>query len=101
MCELFDSKSKQHVIGIRHGEKLYEALASAEELSRALDHGDYYQIRMDARDLNYKKYFSEGDLDMPDNDYTSDNTTRLDVEEVKRLLLELPEVRAELASYKQ
>ena len=101
LCELFDSKSKQHVIGIRHGEKLYEALASAEELSRALDHGDYYQIRMDARDLNYKKYFSEGDLDMPDNDYTSDNTTRLDVEEVKRLLLELPEVRAELASYKQ
>ncbi len=99
LIELFDSDVKQQLIGIRHGEKMYEALASSEELSRSIDHGDYYQIQMDSRDLNYKKYFSEGDLDMPAEDYTSDNTTRLNVEEVKELLLQLPEVQEELASH--
>jgi len=66
LCELFESDVEQQIIGIRHGEKMYEALASAEELSRSIDHGDYYQIQMDTRDLNYKKYFSEGDLYLPD-----------------------------------
>jgi UDP-glucose 4-epimerase len=99
LIELFDSNVEQQLIGIRHGEKMYEALASAEELSRSTDHGDYYQIQMDSRDLNYKKYFSEGDLDIPAEDYTSDNTERLDVEGVKKLLLQLPEVKQELASY--
>lgn len=98
LCELFNSDVEQHLIGIRHGEKMYEALASAEELSRSNDHGDYFQIQMDTRDLNYKKYFSEGDIDMPSEDYTSDNTTRLNVEEVKALLLKLPEVQQELGS---
>ena len=97
LCELFKSDAEQQLIGIRHGEKMYEALASAEELSRSIDHGDYYQIQMDTRDLNYKKYFSEGDLDMPDNDYTSDNTTRLNIDGIKELLLQLPEVQEELA----
>ncbi len=100
LCELFESDVKQQIIGIRHGEKLYEALASTEELSRSTDHGDYYQIQMDTRDLNYKKYFSEGDIDMPVEDYTSDNTTRLDVEGVKALLLQLPEVQEELKTHK-
>lgn len=100
LCELFDSDAEQQIIGIRHGEKLYEALASAEELSRSVDHGEYYQIKMDTRDLNYKKYFSEGDINMPDEDYTSDNTTRLDVAGVKELLLQLPEVQEELESHK-
>lgn len=99
LCELFKSDVKQHLIGIRHGEKMFEALASSEELSRSIDHGDYYQIQMDSRDLNYKKYFSEGDLDLPIDDYTSDNAVRLNVDEVKSLLLELPEVREELASH--
>jgi len=98
LCELFRSDVEQHMIGIRHGEKMYEALASAEELSRSVDHGDYYQIQMDNRDLNYKKYFSEGDINIPVEDYTSDNTTRLNVDEVKKLLLDLPEVQEELAS---
>ena len=100
LIKLFDSDVKQQLIGIRHGEKMYEALASAEELSRSIDHGDYYQIQMDTRDLNYKKYFSEGDIDIPAEDYTSDNTEQLDVEGVKAMLLQLPEVREELASYK-
>ena len=100
LCELFDSDVEQQLIGIRHGEKMYEALASKEELSRSIDHGDYYQIQMDTRDLNYKKYFSEGDIDMPVEDYTSDNTTRLNVPEIKELLLKLPEVQEELALYK-
>jgi len=99
LCELFDSDVEQQLIGVRHGEKMYEALASAEELSRSIDHGAYYQIQMDTRDLNYKKYFSEGDIDMPTEDYTSDNTTRLNVSEVKKLLLQLPEVQAELEAF--
>ena len=99
LIELFESNVKQQLIGIRHGEKMYEALASSEELARSIDHGDYYQIQMDTRDLNYKKYFSEGDLNMPTDDYTSDNTTRLNVEEVKALLLELPEVQEEMAAH--
>lgn len=99
LCEIFNSNTKQHIIGIRHGEKMFEALASTEELSRAIDHGDYYQIKMDTRDLNYKKYFSEGDINIPEEDYTSDNTTRLNVSEVKALLLQLPEVQVELTEY--
>ena len=99
LCELFKSNIEKQMIGVRHGEKMYEALASAEELSRSIDHGDYYQISMDSRDLNYKKYFSEGDIDMPAEDYTSDNTNQLSIAEVKELLLTLPEVQEELASY--
>lgn len=98
LCELFKSDVKQQIIGIRHGEKMYEALASAEELSRSIDHGDYYQIHMDTRDLNYKKYFSEGDIEIPSEDYTSDNTIRLGVNEVKKLLLQLPEIQEELTN---
>lgn len=89
------------VIGWRHAEKLYETLASAEELSHSDDMGLYYRIRMDARDLNYKAYFSEGDQEIvAHEDYHSHNTERLDVEGVKQLLLTLPEVRAELEDWK-
>lgn len=96
LCELFDSDVEQQLIGIRHGEKMYEALASAEELARSTDHGDYYQIHMDTRDLNYKKYFTEGDLEVTAEDYTSDNTTRLGISEIKELLMTLLEVKSEL-----
>ena len=99
LTELFESDVKNQIIGVRHGEKMYEALASAEELARSTDHGDYYQISMDTRDLNYKKYFSEGDIDMAAEDYTSDNTNQLNVEEVKKLLLTLPDIQSELAAY--
>lgn len=90
------------VIGWRHGEKLYETLASAEELTRAEDQGDYWRIRMDGRDLNYAPYVSEGDDDIRgETDYHSHNTERLDVEGVKALLLSLPEVEAELARWRE
>lgn len=88
------------VIGWRHAEKLYETLASAQELTSAEDMGDYYRLTLDDRDLNYRAYFSEGERDTATlDDYHSHNTDQLDVEGVKALLLTLPEVQAELASW--
>ncbi|WP_147127712.1 SDR family NAD(P)-dependent oxidoreductase [Shimia ponticola] len=85
------------IIGWRHAEKLYETLASAQELTTSEDMGDYYRIMLDIRDLNYKPFFSEGDqATVQHEDYHSHNTERLDVEGVKELLLSLPEVQAEL-----
>lgn len=85
------------VIGTRHGEKLYESLISREEMLRAIDLGGYYRIPADNRDLNYAKYFSEGETDISTlDDYTSHNTRRLDPEEVKSMLLALDYIRAEL-----
>lgn len=89
-------------IGWRHGEKLYETLATAQELGQSEDMGDYYRIRMDGRDLNYQAYFTEGeDETARHEDYHSHNTDRLDVEQVKALLLTLPEVQAELDTWKK
>ncbi len=87
------------VIGWRHGEKLYETLANAQELAQSEDMGDYFRIRMDARDLNYAAYFSEGD-EAPRriDDYHSHNADRLDPPEIRELLLSLPEIRAELSA---
>ncbi|MGS4948186.1 SDR family NAD(P)-dependent oxidoreductase [Meridianimarinicoccus sp. RP-17] len=86
------------VIGWRHAEKLYETLASAQELGSSEDMGDYYRIMLDMRDLNYKPYFSEGEAETKRHeDYHSHNTEQLDVAGVKELLLTLPEVQAELA----
>ena len=88
-------------IGWRHAEKLYETLASAQELGTAEDMDEYWRIQLDARDLNYPAYFNEGDqLDANLEDYHSHNTERLDVEAIKQLLLSLPEVRAQLAQWK-
>jgi UDP-N-acetylglucosamine 4,6-dehydratase len=85
------------VIGRRHAEKLYETLASGQELAQSEDMGDYFRIEMDARDLNYQAYFSEGDTHVAEyEDYHSHNTQQLDVAGVKALLLSLAEVRAEL-----
>lgn len=100
--ELFDAPDHQvDVIGWRHAEKLYETLASAQELGTSEDLGEYWRIQLDARDLNYPAYFSEGDdLDSEREDYHSHNTEQLDVEGVKQLLLSLPEVRAQLAIWK-
>jgi len=82
------------VIGTRHGEKLYESLVSREEMARAEDLGGYYRIPADSRDLNYDKYFVEGETQISQiDDYTSHNTVRLDVEQIKALLMKLPEVR--------
>ena len=95
--ELFKSDVPVKSIGIRHGEKIYETLATIEELRRADDMGDYFRVAMDDRDLNYNKYFTEGDKkEALLSDYTSHNTRRLNVKEVKELLRKLPEVAAEL-----
>ena len=83
------------VIGTRHGEKLYETLATREELSRAHDQGDYFRVAVDARDLNYEEYFDEGDpRESRIDDYHSHNTTRLEVDEVVAILRGLSSFRA-------
>jgi len=100
---LFGSDVPEEIIGIRHGEKVYETLATREELSRAEDMGDYYRIRSDSRDLNYMKYrqyFSKGDISEVElEDYTSHNTTRLSEKETQTLVENLPEVQAELKEW--
>lgn len=94
---IFSSDLPIKTIGIRHGEKIYETLASIEELRKAEDMGDYFRVKMDGRDLNYNKYFTEGDAEEAAlEDYTSHNTYRLSVGEIEKLLLTLPEVRHEL-----
>ncbi|MDP1526046.1 MAG: polysaccharide biosynthesis protein [Rhodocyclaceae bacterium] len=95
--ELFKSEAAMRVIGTRHGEKLYESLISREEMAHAADMGGYYRIPADNRDLNYAKYFSEGEEKISHfEDYTSHNTLRLNVEEVKELLLKLDYIKEEL-----
>ncbi|UEM18114.1 polysaccharide biosynthesis protein [Bradyrhizobium barranii subsp. barranii] len=88
--EVLNSDNPIRVIGTRHGEKLYESLVSREEMVRAEDLGTYYRIPADSRDLNYDKYFTDGIREVSDGtDYTSHNTRRLDVEEIKEVLLRL------------
>lgn len=98
--ELFGHQdAATRVIGTRHGEKLYESLISREEMAHAIDMGGYYRIPADNRDLNYAKYFSEGDADISTlDDYTSHNTHRLDVAQIKSLLLTLDYIREELGA---
>ena len=97
---LFDpeDRSPVRIIGIRHGEKLYETLLTNEECANAVDMGDFYRVPCDKRDLNYDKYFHEGDADRnPLQEFTSANTTLMTVEEVKQKLLTLSYIREELA----
>lgn len=96
--ELFETTAEIEVIGIRHGEKSHETLATREELRRSQTIGDYLRIPIDARDLNYAPFFEEGDpkVRYHDDDYTSATVAQLDIEEAKRMLLQLPEVQAEL-----
>jgi UDP-glucose 4-epimerase len=94
MKELLRSKNEIKIIGTRHGEKLYESLLSREEMARAEDLVDYYRVPADSRDLNYAKYFVEGETDVSMlDDYTSHNTERLDVEGVKKTLMKLDIIR--------
>lgn len=95
--EIFNVDNEIKIIGTRHGEKLYETLVTREEMAKAEDHGDYFRIMADNRDLNYNKYFIEGEIKVSSNeDYNSHNTKRLNVEEIKKLLLKLDEVKAAL-----
>lgn len=94
MKELLCADNELKIIGTRHGEKLYESLISREEMARSEDLGDYYRIPADSRDLNYAKYFVEGEVEVSSiDDYTSHNTRRLDVEGVKQTLLKLDIIR--------
>ncbi|MBU3596017.1 polysaccharide biosynthesis protein [Polynucleobacter sp. 86C-FISCH] len=95
--ELFGGNNEVSIIGTRHGEKLYESLISREEMAHAKDMGGYYRIPADNRDLNYAKYFNEGDEALSELvDYTSHNTTRLNVDQIKDLLLKLDYIREEM-----
>ena len=95
--ELFGDENAVKVIGTRHGEKLYETLLSREEIGKAEDMGDYFRVPMDDRDLNYNKFFVEGESRVSNlDDYTSHNTRRLNVGQVKDLLTELDFIREQL-----
>jgi UDP-glucose 4-epimerase len=95
--ELFNKDEPIRIIGTRHGEKLYESLISREEMAKAEDMGNYYRIPADNRDLNYAQYFTEGEENLSHTqDYTSHNTVRLNVSQVKSLLLKLDYIKGEL-----
>jgi UDP-glucose 4-epimerase len=88
LLEMFDRPGPVQVIGTRHGEKLHETLLSREERARAQDRDRYFCVRADDRDLNYRKYFVEGERRISElQDYTSENTDRLKVPEIKQLLV--------------
>jgi UDP-glucose 4-epimerase len=95
--ELYKTKTIVRTIGTRHGEKLYESLVNREEMAKAIDMGNYYRIPCDERNLNYNKYFVEGQKDTEDIlDYHSHNTKRLSVNEMKQLLLKLDIIKSEV-----
>ena len=101
LVRVFNSRSPVRIIGTRHGEKLYETLLTREEIAEAEDMGDYYRVPADSRDLNYGAYFDVGrDEVSVKDDYTSHNTTRLSVEELARMLLDLDIVKRALAGEK-
>ena len=98
--ELFKSKDDIKVIGIRHGEKMYETLLTNEECSGAIDLGSFYRVPCDKRDLNYDKYFKEGDTKRNTlTEFNSNNTELLNVEQVKAKLLTLQYIRDEIAAW--
>ena len=95
--QLYHSNAEIKTIGTRHGEKLYETLVTREEMARSIDMGNYFRIPCDTRDLNYDKYFVEGDTKTSTlEDYHSHNTQRLDVERMKNLLQKLSFIREDL-----
>ena len=97
LLELFNTKTSTRVIGTRHGEKLFETLVSREEMAKVQDMGGYYRIPADNRDLNYAKYFSDGEERISvQDDYTSHNTQQLNVLEVKNLLQKLSFIQEQL-----
>ena len=98
VCELFGGKKEDiKVIGIRHGEKMYETLLTNEECAKAVDMGDFYRVPADNRTLNYDKYFTEGDQKRCElSEFNSDNTRRLNVEETKAKIMTLEYIQNEL-----
>jgi len=99
--QLYQAETEVKIIGTRHGEKLYETLVTREEMAKAIDMGEYFRIPCDTRDLNYDKYFREGDEELSKiEDYHSHNTNPLDVEGMKQLLLKLDFIREDVLSEK-
>jgi UDP-glucose 4-epimerase len=97
LLEMYKAKSEIKIIGIRHGEKIYETLVNREEMVKAEDCGDYYRIPADTRDLNYNKFFTEGESKIfQAEEYTSHNTKQLNLEETKELLLKLRFIREDV-----
>jgi len=102
LLELYKAKNEINIIGIRHGEKIYETLVNREEMVKAIDLENYYRIPADTRDLNYNKFFSEGESKiMQTEEYTSHNTRRLNLQETKELLLKLAFIRKDVLSEEQ
>lgn len=101
LLELYNASNELKIIGIRHGEKIYETLVNREEMVKAEDCGGYFRIPADIRDLNYGKYCSEGeDKIFITEEYTSHNTKRLNIEETKELLLKLRFIRGDVLGEK-
>jgi len=99
--ELFNADNEIKIIGERHAEKMYETLCSKEEMAKAEDLGDFYRVPADFRDLNYTKYVQQDGPKLTLEEYNSDNTNRLNVEQLKELLLTLDYVQDELKNYKK
>ena len=97
ILELYKANNEVNIIGTRHGEKLFETLVNKEDMVKAEDKGDYYRIPADNRDLNYDQFFSEGTPNVEQfEEYHSHNTKRLNIEEMKKLLLKLPLIRKDI-----
>jgi UDP-glucose 4-epimerase len=102
VSELFGAEQNVKVIGIRHGEKMFETLLTREEYVKAIDMGGFFRVPADNRDLNYSKYFTDGDQKLATSDeYNSNNTNQLNVEQVKQKLLTLDYIQKELAQWKK
>ena len=103
VCELFGGDKKDiKIIGIRHGEKMYETLLTNEECVHAIDMGRFFRVPADTRDLNYDKYVVKGNVERnPLTEFNSNNTRLLNVEEVKEKLLSLQYIRQELAEWEE
>ncbi|MBO5020708.1 MAG: polysaccharide biosynthesis protein, partial [Clostridia bacterium] len=102
VTELFNPETEIKVIGIRHGEKMYETLLTNEECANATDLGDFYRVPCDNRGLNYDKYFKEGNIERNVlSEFNSNNTQLLDVEQVKQKLLSLEYIKNEVAAWKE
>lgn len=99
--ELFEVNNPIKIIGIRHGEKMYETLLTREEHSASADMGNFYRVPADKRDLNYDKYFVKGRIDIIDSSgYTSENTRRLSINELKQMLLNIDYIKKQLKDWK-
>ena len=98
VCELFGGRKEEiKVIGIRHGEKMYETLLTKEECSKAMDMGDFYRVPADNRDLNYDKFFTEGDVkSVTIEEFNSNNTRRLNLSETVEKIASLEYIQNEL-----